>query len=910
MGSRQILFLFFSVLFAWKAHSQTRVTDSLEQKLQSVKGKDRVDVLNELTFEFISIDNDKAMAYGQQALSLGRQLKYEDGEARAFALRGVYEYLSGQFAEAHRDLHQALALYKQTGNKQGRGYALLQLGNCSLEEVENDSALIYFRQSYQIFKDSTDPASLSKLYRNISALYGQKYQADSQQYYLEKAIRIRRLLGNKTLLANGIIMQADIRLRSGDFLGAEELVDEAEEVVKTNPADTENLNDIRHLRALILFQQGKFDQAVVLFDSARNYYFRNSLMRKYVNLLADLGEVFSDRGEYELALNNLYDGLKLAELKGFEVEKSIIRNSIGWVNFHLGDNVQALRLANETLKGVRLMPGDRANALTLRGVVLTGMRDFTNARPCLDSVLTLYKKVNNKRGMSEALLNLGYLEGLRGNYTQALAFHQESIKLAEQVAYIYGLAWSYWGIGEVYFKVGDFAKAARALDLSERYAGRTGSNEVMVLNFNTRRDLLEAQGKFKESLRYSKMASKLSDSIHRSDLARRFVNLEKMQEIEKRDHDIEVLQKDKELAQEKINLQEAKLRQQSMLIVGGIVGIVLLGALAFTYYRFYARIKQLSVAIFDKNTRIQAQADKLTEVNLELKKLYQEVSEQKEKIQAQADELAESNRSIIDMNRSLERIVAEKTVELRTTNEELVKHNSELLQFSYTVSHNLRGPVARLLGLSNMAQAESDLNQARVWLSLITKTTHDLDLIIKDLSKILELRNEPHQFREHVDLAKEWQQSWSLLQDSLDGTEEIVTNFKALPAITTVRPMLQSIFYNLLSNAIKFKSPDRSLRVIATSKLDDGRAVLEITDNGLGFNAQQHREKIFKLYKRFHTHVEGRGLGLYLIKSQIEVLHGSIEVESELDKGSLFRVILPMMEEVQAGQKQTSLQNS
>ncbi len=271
------------------------------------------------------------------------------------------------------------------------------------------------------------------------------------------------------------------------------------------------------------------------------------------------------------------------------------------------------------------------------------------------------------------------------------------------------------------------------------------------------------------------------------------------------------------------------------------------------------------------------------------------MSEQNEKIKAQAHKLTESNKSISDLNRSLELIVAEKTLELRTTNEELVKHNNELLQFSYTVSHNLRGPVARLLGLSDLAQVEENLEQARRWIDLISKTASDLDTVIKDLNKVLDLRNEPDQYLEMVNLADEWQQSINLLQDSINGQEEIVANFKALPKIITVRAMLQSTFYNLLSNAIKYRSPERKLKVVATSKVIDGKAIIEVTDNGLGVDTRLHKEKMFKLYKRFHTHVEGRGIGLYLIKAQIEVLHGTIEVESQLDHGSMFRVTLPLV---------------
>jgi signal transduction histidine kinase len=205
--------------------------------------------------------------------------------------------------------------------------------------------------------------------------------------------------------------------------------------------------------------------------------------------------------------------------------------------------------------------------------------------------------------------------------------------------------------------------------------------------------------------------------------------------------------------------------------------------------------------------------------------------------------------------------------------------------------------VARLLGLADLAEKENIPNQAKQLTHFISKTAFELDQIVNDLIKILELRNEPQHHREIVSLEEEWQQTIGLLKDSLSGNEEILVNFNALPEITTVRSLLQNILYNLLSNAIKFRSPERKLKVIATSRSQDGRAILEITDNGLGFNIDLHHEKVFKLYRRFHAHVGGRGVGLYLIKTQAEVLHGSVEATSQPDKGSMFRVILPLSAE-------------
>ncbi len=892
------LLLVLSVVCS-NAVGQSKVTDSLEQRLPQLQGKQKVEILNQLTYEFITHDNDKVVRYGNEAIRLSKQIKYIKGEAIAHTYRGVYEYLSGQFALAHQDLHRGLALSIQAGDRANQGYTLLQLGVCALEEVEKDSALFYFTKAYEIFKDSTNALTLSKIYRNMSALYGQRYQYDKQQLYLDRAIAIRRLLSDDILLADALILKAGNTLTSGDIATAEAMLDEAEKLVKDHYEDREDLNDVRHLRALIYFRKGRFDEAVVLLDSARNYYYSKSLIRKYITLLTDMGKVFSDRGEYELALNNLYDALRLSKEHGFEADTYSIRNRIGWVNFHLGDLTQALRLANEGLRDgpKRQLQGDLADALMLKGVVLTELNEYIPAKACLDSVVDVYTRMGNDRGLSEALMNLGFMEARQKRFSQALALYQQSMQRAETSNYTFGLAWSRWGKGDIYVRQGNFKNAIHLLDQSEEYCRLAHANELLILNYNTRRDLLAAQNRYKESLQYSMMASALKDSIHRTDLARRFVTLEKTHEIEQRDRDIKVLQKDKQLAQDKINLQESKLRQQFILLIAGVMCIALLAALTLMYYRFYARIKTLNRVITEKNKRIQAQADKLQEMNAELKHLYQEVSEQNEEIQAQSSRLSESNKSISDLNRNLEQIVADKTHELRTTNDELVRYNNELLQFSYTVSHNLRGPVVRLLGLASLAQAEEELVQAKKWVDLMAKTAADLDLIIKDLNKVLVLRNEPDQYLEAVAFEKEWQQSIALLQDSLTGQEEIITDFTAIPEIITVRAMLQSTFYNLLSNAIKFRSPDRQLIIKATSQHIEGKVVIEVQDNGLGFDASLHKEKIFKLYKRFHTHVEGRGIGLYLIKSQIEVLHGTIEVESRKGWGSLFRVTLPLITE-------------
>jgi signal transduction histidine kinase len=100
---------------------------------------------------------------------------------------------------------------------------------------------------------------------------------------------------------------------------------------------------------------------------------------------------------------------------------------------------------------------------------------------------------------------------------------------------------------------------------------------------------------------------------------------------------------------------------------------------------------------------------------------------------------------------------------------------------------------------------------------------------------------------------------------------------------------LESILINLFSNAIKFRADGRKLLIHASSKNDEaGNTIFRFSDNGSGIDVIRHKERLFGLYQRFHNKVDGHGLGLYIIKSQIEALNGKIEIESDVEVGTTF----------------------
>lgn len=285
-----------------------------------------------------------------------------------------------------------------------------------------------------------------------------------------------------------------------------------------------------------------------------------------------------------------------------------------------------------------------------------------------------------------------------------------------------------------------------------------------------------------------------------------------------------------------------------------------------------------------------------------------EFTAQSEKLIFNQEQLIRANTLIENQKESLLKIqsglqteLSARNKELMHSNEELAKYNHELQQFSFTISHNLRGPLARLLGLTNLM--EKDLNELTgpqlELVKLVTQSAKELDEVIRDLNKIIDIRNDIYRIREKVFFQEEIQTVLRSLSTFIEPDVTIDTDFRGAPIVYTVRPMLTSILYNLISNAIKYRSPQRSLQLKIRTTQGNTGVTLEISDNGLGMNLEQFSRSIFGLYKRFHTHTEGKGLGLYLVKLQIESLGGKVEVDSELNVGTTFKINFPGTNEVE-----------
>jgi signal transduction histidine kinase len=311
--------------------------------------------------------------------------------------------------------------------------------------------------------------------------------------------------------------------------------------------------------------------------------------------------------------------------------------------------------------------------------------------------------------------------------------------------------------------------------------------------------------------------------------------------------------------------------------------------------------ERLIAFLQEANQKLEFQKGKISAQHVEITKQTQELIASQTHLLKANEMIEKQKESLLKIQSGLQTELFARNKELTLTNEELAKYNHELHQFSFTISHNLRGPLARLLGLTNLM--EKDLNEltgAQLELvKLVMQSAKELDEVIKDLNKIIDIRNDIYRIREKVFFQGEFRMVLRGLSTFIQPDVKIETDFREAPIVYTVRPIVTSILYNLISNAIKYRSPQRSLQLkIKTTQIDKAIS-LQVSDNGLGMNLDQFSKNIFGLYKRFHTHTDGKGLGLYLVKLQIESLGGKVDVASELNVGTTFNVSFPDTGEVE-----------
>lgn len=448
-------------------------------------------------------------------------------------------------------------------------------------------------------------------------------------------------------------------------------------------------------------------------------------------------------------------------------------------------------------------------------------------------------------GLSYIYNNMGEIYYFMKDYDKAIEFYTLSSNLPEHKRSLYGMTFTLNGLGLVYKDQKQYDKAIatvlQSIDICRQNTFRDKAKEGYRILY----EIYVLKNDFKNALSYYKQFNLYQDSIFSEDRIQYIDNLRVTYETEKMFQENELLRKDALLKQSQLN-------QQLTLTWVAIITIFLLIIISALLYRNIRQRKR-------------------------------------------------TNAILHEYSQDLKQQVEDRTKELSHTNVELAKQNNQLEQFSYIIAHNLRGGVARILGLANLIKGKPfDPTQDQQVVDLIHASVLELDTTIYDLNGILEIKKGIHNSYEEINFSDCIAKIKNILHDKIkESNATIQADFLDAPTCYAVPSYIESILYNLTSNGIKYRSANRPPAITLKTARENNQLMLTVSDNGMGMDLNNLKEKVFTLYQRFHHHVEGKGLGLFLVKTQVEALNGTIEINSKVNEGTTFIIILPLHPKVE-----------
>jgi len=245
------------------------------------------------------------------------------------------------------------------------------------------------------------------------------------------------------------------------------------------------------------------------------------------------------------------------------------------------------------------------------------------------------------------------------------------------------------------------------------------------------------------------------------------------------------------------------------------------------------------------------------------------------------------------------KIIEEQHKEVERLNRELKVKNDSLDSFVYRVSHDLKAPVVNIKSLLQLIKIKvanlgtSDLDQP---FSFLDHTVAKLEQTIIDLLEVSRIEKGLESRREWIDLEEKLAIVMSENSQIIESFQVSISSELKVRELYFSKANLNSILSNLLTNSIKYSSRQRSPQIHVSTEEKDGFVCLRISDNGVGMDLEKHGDKLFGMFNRFHNHVEGSGVGLYIVNKIMENTGGRIEVESKIEKGTTFRLFFNQQE--------------
>lgn len=448
----------------------------------------------------------------------------------------------------------------------------------------------------------------------------------------------------------------------------------------------------------------------------------------------------------------------------------------------------------------------------------------------------------------------------------AAALAEKSLQATVKMGKLEGQCENLLLMGIIEYNSGDRAQARKLFEECYNLAAQIRHAETWRSSAEWLSTVYAEEHDYQSAYRYTVVSRAIGDTLRSTEDAKKITRLELQYAFQKERDSLQLQQLLRQVGfEQQLNRKE---REQSVLVFGLIITFMAAGFAGALYWQKKKANQKLLV------------------LNREIAEMNDEISVQNEELRSGQDMIEQQNQQLSALKELQDVVIAQQHKDLRLAAEQLLDRNKQLIEFSQITSHNIRGPLARIMGLVALMQsANTSVAEKETMVAKLQECSDEMDRMIRQVNHILSFTVHD-QYHDSLiplhELAASISHELQLLYPDLSW--QLETHKLEVPTITANRAILGSVLYFLFDNCIKFRS-DRDLIILFSSTRKGNAIVLQIEDNGTGFDAHANQSKLFQLHQRFHPDTHDKGIGLYLTKMQVTLMGGNISLWSEPGRG-------------------------
>ena len=695
-----------------------------------------------------------------------------------------------------------------TANAQGVAYEFLGKFEVAIQKYD---------EARRISEGADYKTGLVKAYGNLGISYERMNEFDSSMIFYQKALSLAVEIGDKMEIADNY----------------------------------HNLGGLYDSR-------GDYDNATTYYKSAVNAYHEISSEEGVSATYLKIGNIHQKKGHFPTALDYFMRGFKIAEKLGDEKQIAKCNNSIGQLYFDQKDWTKALSYFNNALNAMNVhgqiysLPPIYKNI----GAVLIERKQYEQALKTLRKGYALSTKSRTDLVSSQLLYYIGFAYQKKGAFSKAEEFYKQAFELKEEVQDKFGMIDLMLRLGEIYEIKGENTQAIEAMEKAYFTSQELNAEDGMKKASEDLASIHKKNGDYEKAFLYQSKVLQLSDKLFGFKKSREIAEIEMRNQNAQKQAEMERLQKEKKLS-------ENRIRQQQMFF--GVLGVLVVGLIFLII-----SIKKKSSVINKANSLLETQ-------KLEIEKQHSEISIQREEILNQKDLLQKRYETLKELDAEKNYLIS-------------------------VVAHDLKTPLNQIKGFLTILKFESEkhTDTTKETHKMISQTIDGMSGMISKIldldaieSKSLNMKVERFAMDELLsEIIAKFGQMASKKKISIELNSSV-----ANPLVDLDKNLTEQIFENLISNSLKFSPLGKRITVSIVENNNNIRISVEDEGPGIDKSERQHLFKKFQKLSAKPTGMESStGLGLSIVKKYVESMNGKVWYENAKGGGAKFLVEFNMEE--------------